>query len=417
MNRAADTTKPPRRKKALVSIWGTTQLHLRSPIVIGFWSAIFPGMGHMLLGKYIRGFILFAWEVAINLLSSLNMAIFYTFTFRFEEAKQVLDLRWLMLYIPTYLFAIWDSSRVAASLNNQFLLAAREDEMVKPFVLHPLGMNYLDKSVPWTAAFWSALSTGAGQLISHRIVVAFFLLGWWVAVVCCSNVLTAIHMTAYGQFEQAKGIVNIQWLLNVPSIFFFGIYDAYVNAVESNKLFEWEQDKFLKNNYQSASFSMPLVRQKDCNMYIVSTFEQTLKIETAITAIEMKGVPRENIFAVPMDKQNEDRMLFDRMHSSDSLSMFDVPMILAALFALFGLIYGFLLEWGPILWALIGTGFGFFLGLGIKLITTKRKNKKQKGKQPEVVLIISCKDEQLQMVQDTLWAYSATGVAKVGAGG
>jgi hypothetical protein len=374
-------------------------------------------MGHVLLGKYIRGFILFIWEIAINLLSHLNLAIFYTFTLRFEEAKQVLDTRWLMLYIPTYLFAIWDSSRVAASLNNQFLLAAREDAKVKPFILHPFGMNYLDKSPPWTAAFWSALSTGTGQLISHRLIVAFFMLSWWVAVVYCSNVLSAIHMTAYGQFEQAKAVVNIQWLLNIPSIFFFGIYDAYVNTVESNKLFEWEQDKYLKHNYQSVSFKMPLVNTKDCNMYIVSTFEHTLKIETAITAIEMKGIPKENIFAVPMDKNSEDRMLIDRMHSSDSLSMFDLPIILSALFALFGLIYGFLLAWGPILWALIGTGFGFFLGLGIKLMTTKNNNKKQKGKQPEVVLIISCKDEQLQMVQDTLWAHSAIGVAKISAGG
>lgn len=40
-------------------------------------------------------------------------------------------------------------------------------------------------------------------------------------------------------------------------------------------------------------------------MYIVSTFEQTLKIETAITAIEMIGVPKENIFAVPMDKKTK----------------------------------------------------------------------------------------------------------------
>lgn len=75
--------------------------------------------------------------------------------------------------------------------------------------------------------------------------------------------------------------------------------------------------------------------------------------------------------------------------------MFDLPMILAALFALFGLIYGFLLTWGPILWALIGTEFGFFIGLGIKLMTTKNRNKKQKSRQPEIVLIISCKDEQL----------------------
>ncbi len=246
-----------RRSRALVSILGTTQLHLRSPIVVAFWSAIFPGMGHMLLSKYIRGFILFTWEVVVNLLSHLNLAIFYSFTFRFEMAKQALDKRWLLLYIPMYLFAIWDSHRTATDMNNHFLLAVREDAEIKPFILHPLGMNYLDKGSPWVAFVWSMLSPGVGQLIIHRIIVAFFLIGWWIVVVINSNVLPAIHLTLQGSFEQAKQIVSPQWLLNIPSLYFYGIYDAYANTVESNKLFEWEQSKFLQRDYQSESFPMP----------------------------------------------------------------------------------------------------------------------------------------------------------------
>ncbi len=148
-------------------------------------------------------------------------------------------------------------------------------------------------------------------------------------------------------------------------------------------------------------------------MYVISAFEQTLKIELALTALEMKGIPKKDILAVPLDKRSEDRLLLDRLHSSDSVSLMDFPVILAALFSLLGIIYGFLLAWGPVLWALIGTGFGFFLGLGIKLIFLKRKQKKRSGKQPGVVVIVSCPDERLQMVQDTLWAYSALGVAKL----
>ncbi len=152
------------------------------------------------------------------------------------------------------------------------------------------------------------------------------------------------------------------------------------------------------------------------SMYVVSCFEQTVKLETAITAMEMKGIPKKDILAVPLDKRNEDRMLFDRIHTSDSLSMFDVPTILAAIFAVLGLIYGFLLQWGPIAWALIGTIFGFGFGLLIKLITTRARRVRQQGKSPEVVLIISCDSSQVQMVQDTLWAYSALGVAKLSLG-
>ena len=74
-------------------------------------------------------------------MASLNLAIFYSFLGRFEEAKTVLDTRWLLLYIPTYLFAFWDSYRTAADLNNQYVLAAREDAPVQTFIMHPLGIN------------------------------------------------------------------------------------------------------------------------------------------------------------------------------------------------------------------------------------------------------------------------------------
>ena len=252
-----------RRRRAYVSILGTTQMHLRNPIIIALWSAIFPGMGHLLLSKYIRGFILFMWEVAVNLLSHLNLAIFYSFTGHFDMAAEVLDKRWLLLYIPTYLFSMWDSYRTATDLNNNFILAAREDAKVHPFVLHSLGINYLDKSTPWVAVFWSALSPGTGQLIIHRIVVAFFLLAWWIAFVYFSKLLPAIHYSLNGMFSQAKTVINPQWLLNIPSLFFFAIYDAYTNTVESNKLFDWEQAKYLRENYQPRCYVMPFHTTKE----------------------------------------------------------------------------------------------------------------------------------------------------------
>ncbi len=147
--------------------------------------------------------------------------------------------------------------------------------------------------------------------------------------------------------------------------------------------------------------------------YIVSAFEQTVKIEMALTSVEMMGIPKDNILAVPLDSRAPAPMLFDRLHSSDSRSMLDIPIILAALFALFGLIYGFLLAWGPVMWALIGTGFGFGLGLIIKLLTFKKKEKKQTKKLSTVVIMVCCRDDQLQMVQDAMWAHSALGVAKL----
>ncbi|MCD8511770.1 MAG: hypothetical protein LRY73_19235 [Bacillus sp. (in: Bacteria)] len=53
-----------------------------------------------------------------------------------------------------------------------------------------------------------------------------------------------------GEFSVAKEKVNPQWLLFLPSIYTFNVYDAYARTNESNKLYEMEMARFLKNNYQ-----------------------------------------------------------------------------------------------------------------------------------------------------------------------
>ena len=111
------------------------------------------------------------------------------------------------------------------------------------------------------AIIWSVIAPGTGHLINHRLVLAFFLISWWAAILYFSHVLAAIHFTLYGMFEEAKNVVSIQWLLNIPSVYFFCIFDSYVVTVEGNKLFKWEQDKFLRQQYQPESFPMPFDRE------------------------------------------------------------------------------------------------------------------------------------------------------------
>ena len=404
-----------RRQRAYVSILGITQLHLRNPMIIALWSAIFPGFGHMLLSKFFCGMIFFIWEVFINLKSHMNVSIYYTFTGNFELAKIVLDKEWLMLYIPTYLFAIWDSYRTAEDINQQFVLAAREDAPVPPLVMHTLGLNHLDKGSPWVGAVWSLLSPGVGQLITRRILIAFFLIGWWIVVVYQSKLLPGIHLTALGQFEQAKEILDKQWVMNVPSIFLFGVYDAFVHTVEGNKLFEWEQARFLRKGFQLSSFLMPFQnRQKEGDgMYVVASFEHSIHLEVAVATLEKQGILKNEILAVPMDKRDESMMIFDRLRASDRHSMMDYPIIISTICALFGLIYGFLLPWGPVLWALIGTGVGFGVGILIKLLALRLRKEKMRLQTTEVVLLINCKNSRPEMVQDILWNHGALGVSKL----
>jgi hypothetical protein len=405
-----------RRSVAYLSLLGTTQLHLRSPFIVAAWSVVFPGMGHLLLSKYLRGFLLFIWEVYINYKANINLLIFYSFIGDFEKAKQVVDIQWMSLYVPTYIFAIWDSYRTTIDINNTYMLAAREDAAVKPFKIGTMEINYLDKRNPWVSVMWSLLVPGAGQLYINRLITAFFLVIWFIVICYNSKFLPAMHYTLLGNFEQAKAVLDIHWLLNLPSVYFFGIYDAYVNTVENNKLFTWEQTKFLKRQYQDFNFVMPSNNQnRGGKMYVVSTFDHSVYLELAITAIQMKGIKKENIMAIPIDKKGEERTLFDSMHSSDGLSLFDLPAILAVIFAIFGGIYGFVLKWGPLIWGLIAIVIGIILGIIIKLILTQKySNDRQKDRRgTEVVLIIDCFESQSEMVKDILWSNKALGVSKL----
>jgi TM2 domain-containing membrane protein YozV len=408
-----------RRQIAYVSIWGTSRLHLRNPYIIAWWSAAFPGMGHLLLSKFLRGFLLFFWEILVNIKGHINIAILYTFTGRFEMAKTVLDKRWLLLYCSLYIFAIWDSYRTTVDINNNYILAVREDAEIKPFRLSALELNYLDKKVPWISAVWSLLFPGAGQMYIHRIVMAAFTLAWWITIVYLSNVLPAIHFTLTGHFEQARAIVDPHWTLNISSVYLFSMYDAYANTVENNKLFDWEQSRFLKRDYQNVNFHIPSARTKDRgdNVHIIATFEHTIYLEKAITSIQMKGIAKEDILAVSMDKKAEQRRLFDTIHESDGLSMVDLAAIFGTIFMLLGTIYGFVLKFGPIFWGLVGLVSGFLIGLLIKLIFIKKYTDRQTDKRAtEVVIIVECKEDKLEMVRETFWENHALGISKLSLG-
>lgn len=243
-----------RRYKAHVSILGTTQLHLRSPYTVAWWSAAFPGFGHLLLSKYIRGFVLFMWEVIVNIQANVNLAMVYSFQGNIEMAKEILDTRWLLIYIPVYIFGIWDSYRTTTDMNRTYLLAEHEEHRFNTFSMGALEINYLDKRSPLMSVIWSCFVPGLGQLYIHRIVTAFFVIVWAVIFFYFSHGLEAISLLFLGEIQEATSIVDPEWLLFFPSLYGFSIYDSYANTVENNKLYEKEQRRFLKKSYQSSNF-------------------------------------------------------------------------------------------------------------------------------------------------------------------
>ncbi|MFD1640216.1 hypothetical protein [Evansella tamaricis] len=171
-------------------------------------------------------------------------------------AKEVLDVRYMHLYIPVYLFAIWDSYRTTVDLNKIYHLSGKKTDTLKTQKINPFEINYLDKRNPATAVMWAMSIPSTGQLYIHRIAGAFFTLVMAVVLVHYSQFFAGIHYLLLGDSAKSTSVLDKQWLLYIPSFYLFTIYDTYINTVENNKLYELEQRNYLKANYQPKSFKV-----------------------------------------------------------------------------------------------------------------------------------------------------------------
>ncbi|MEH7273093.1 hypothetical protein, partial [Neobacillus vireti] len=249
---------PIRRRRAHLSQFSTTVLHPRNPWVIAFFSFSYPGFGHLLLDRYIAGFILILWEMFINQKAKINLGIFYSLTGDFSKAMEVIDERWLILYVAIYMFGIWDGYRTTIDLNKQYILANRENAPIQPNSIGPWDLNFLDKRNPWVAVLWSVLFPGLGHFYIHKVLVAFFMFAYTVAIMYFGDLPQAIHLTMIGDFDLSRQIINMQWAMYLPSIFFFIQYDAYTSAIHYNALYEKEMAKYLRDHYQNKQFKFPI---------------------------------------------------------------------------------------------------------------------------------------------------------------
>ena len=144
-------------------------------------------------------------------------------------------------------------------------------------------------------------------------------------------------------------------------------------------------------------------------MYLIATFEQSLSVELVISTLLQAGIPKEQILALPLKKKPTSRTMFDTMHSSDGFSTIDLSAIFGTCFMLLGAIYGFELEWGPILWGIIGAVTGILLGVCAKLITVK-KMKSSPASTSEVILMIKLLDTKRDLIEQILLNHNALGI-------
>jgi hypothetical protein len=149
-------------------------------------------------------------------------------------------------------------------------------------------------------------------------------------------------------------------------------------------------------------------------MQILATFEYSTILEIAITELEAKGIT--SIYALPLDLRKKEPRLLDTIHRADGMSFIDKGMIFAFLLSTIGASKGFVWPGGPVIWGLAGAFVGFVIGValsGVIYLIKRNKNQMQikKGKKSEVILVVTCEDDQASVVEDILWDHKALGMA------
>lgn len=405
----------PRRKRLDLSRFDTMQMHVRHPLIAVWWAMSFAGFGQMMVGSYVKGYVLVLMEIIINMQTHLNLAILYSFTGRFELAKEVVDHRWLLGYVLVYVYGIWDSYNLTVNTNKLAILAAREKAPIDVFKMIPFSINYLDKRVPWVSIFWSFVLPGLGHMYVLRMATGYFLISFWFICAYYSRILQVVQFTMMGDFSQAVAIADPQWLIFMPSIYGYAVYEAYSSTVELNKIFDTELGEYLEKKYQNFVPTLPLIRNEEAvEVLIVATFDYSQFIELAITELEEKGIAKDKILAIPMRQEKKNFAILDTIHRADGISIFDTASVLATTGMTLGVIYGFIWTWGPIIWGIIGLFTGTMVGLILDYMLTKRKISTQgKSKVSEMVLIISCESGQKELVEKVLRNNTAFGIGKV----
>ncbi|WP_456278646.1 hypothetical protein [Bacillus sp. AK128] len=101
--------------------------------------------------------------------------------------------------------------------------------------LSTFGGNSVYPRIPWVAAWWSFTFPGFGHIFIGRYLPGFILILWELVVNTQSNLNLGIALSMLGRFDEAKSVINEEWVLLYMGAYIFSIWDSYRSAVEISK--------------------------------------------------------------------------------------------------------------------------------------------------------------------------------------
>ncbi|MDL4839778.1 hypothetical protein [Aquibacillus rhizosphaerae] len=101
--------------------------------------------------------------------------------------------------------------------------------------LSTFGANSVYPRIPWVAAWWSLTFPGFGHVYLGRYLPGFILIIWELVVNTQANLNMGIALSMLGKFEEAKAVLNEEWILLYMGAYIFSIWDSYRSSVEIGK--------------------------------------------------------------------------------------------------------------------------------------------------------------------------------------
>ncbi|WHH61576.1 hypothetical protein [Petroclostridium sp. X23] len=117
----------------------------------------------------------------------------------------------------------------------------KEDVRYIKMDITPFGINYIHRSHPWTALWWSAALPGFGHMhLGAYIRGLMFMIGE-ILINLEGHLNLAIFYTFTGNFEKANHVLNERWSLFYAGIWVFALYDVWRLTIEMNGICELEE--------------------------------------------------------------------------------------------------------------------------------------------------------------------------------
>lgn len=239
--------------KIKFSTLGITYIDHHHPLMVAWWSAVFPGFGHYILNQYVRATLFTLIEVIVNTGAHINEAMIYSYCGKFELAKAVIDIDWMIGYIILYLVTIGDSYRSAILMNKFAALTVAPIHQLKLF---PAEIYYLTEKKAILSVIYSFLLPGIGQLYTNQLFLGIYAIIWWWIYLLLSHLQSSIVFLILGDINSSISILHPHWLMFMPSIVGGAVFHAHYTCRKHSKLSRSVQYNRLSQRYNGAKLHL-----------------------------------------------------------------------------------------------------------------------------------------------------------------